>query len=308
MISMIIKPNNSPYYGKDGDKFTYSQIKERMLKEAENDVSLRVVFDNKQKDSIIIYGRGDLHLGIILEKLRREGFEMSVFPPQVIFKEGEGKEKLEPIEELTIEFDKEFITPLIDMTMTRFGEISDSIDLNNGKVKVVLEIPTRGMFGLRTRLINMTKGHVIIQSKLKGFEPFKGEIKRTNRGVILSMQKGKCTAYALKDAENHGELYVVPGSEVYEGQVIGEMTKEGGEVELNPCREKATSNVRTTSKDDNIKLLPAKSFTIEECMSILRGDELIEVTPKNIRIRKKVLDNAMRRKLRREGKLDSMVL
>ena len=308
MISMVIKPNDSPYHGKDGEKFTYTQIKERLLKEAENDVSLRVVFDNKNKDSITIFGRGDLHLGIILEKLRREGFEMSVFPPQVIFKEGENKEKLEPIEEITIEFDKDFLTPLIDLIMPRFGEISDSTDLNNGKVKVVLEIPTRGMFGLRTRLINMTKGHIIIQSKLKGFEPFKGEIKRTNKGVILSMQKGKCTAHALKDAESHGELYVSPGSEVYEGQVIGEMTKEGGEVELNPCREKAVTNVRTTSKEENVKLLPPRQFTIEECMSILRGDELVEVTPKNIRIRKKVLDNAVRRKLRREGKLDNTIL
>lgn len=302
MMTITLTPNDSPYHGKDGDKFTYLQIKERVLKEAENDVSLRIEFDPAKKDTITLFGRGDLHLGIIVEKLRREGFEMALFPPQVIYKIGDNGEKLEPIEELTIEFDENFEMPLMEMVTPRHGEIIESDRIGHGKVKLIVEIPTRGMFGLRTRLINMTKGNVIIQSKLKGYEPVKGGIKRTNRGAIISMNRGKCTAYALKDAENHGELYVYPGFEVYEGQVIGELSKEGGEVELNPTKEKAVSNVRTTSKDENIKLLPCKSFTIEESMAILRGDELLEVTPKYLRIRKKVLDFAERRRMKRDGR------
>lgn len=305
MISMNIRPNDSPYHGREGDKITFQQLKDRLLKEAENDVSLRVQLDPKSKDMITIYGRGDLHLGILLEKLRREGFEMALNPPQVIFKYDDNGIKMEPIEIVTIEFGEEFMDFLIDMLMPRHGEIVTSKNLNNGKVKVDIDIPARGMFGLRSRLINMTKGHVIIQSKLKGYEPFKGPISRISKGAIIAMYRGKCTSYALKDAENHGDLYVCPGTEVYEGMVIGELNKEGGEVELNPCREKVLTNVRTTSKDENIKLLPIKTFSIEESMVTLRGDELLEVTPKSLRIRKKVLDISMRRKLKRENKLQN---
>lgn len=304
MISLVIKPNDSPYHGKDGDKFTYSQIKERLIKEAENDVSLRVEIDPKSKDSVQVFGRGDLHLGIILEKLRREGFEMTLFPPQVLFKFGEKGEKLEPIEELIIEFEEYFLDPLINIIQDRFGEIVNTTNLSDNRVKVILDIPTRGMFGLRTRLINLTKGHIVIQAKVKGYEPYKGPIKRSNKGAIISMVKGKCTSYALKDAESHGDLYVVPGNEVYEGQIIGELNKEGGEIELSPCREKVMTNVRTVMKDDNIKLQPVRTFTIEDCMVMLRGDEVLEVTPKYLRIRKTILDNGMRRKMKREKRIN----
>lgn len=303
MITVMIQANDSPYYGKEGDKFTYLQLKERLIKEAENDVSMRVEFDQVKKDIIKIFGRGDLHLGVIIEKLRREGFEMSLYPPQVIFQIDEKGKKLEPIEIVTVEFDDNFLNTLIEMLMSRYGEIINTKELGHGKLKVEFEIPTRGMFGLRSKLIGMTKGNIIIQSKLKGYEEFKGPIARINKGSIISMSKGKCTAFALKDAENHGELYIVPGQEVYEGQVIGELSKDGGEVELNPCKEKVLTNVRTTSKEENIKLMPVKTFTIEECMVILRGDELLEITPKSLRIRKKVLEFNVRKKMRREGKL-----
>lgn len=303
MISVMIKPNDSPYNGKEGDKFTYNHIKERLIKEAENDVSLRVVIDPKSKDAIQVYGRGDLHLGILIEKLRREGFEMTLFPPQVVYKTDEKGNKLEPIELLTIEFQDHFLDTLLELIMPRFGEVKNTTDLNDRRIRVELEIPSRGMFGLRTKLINITKGHVIIQSKLKGYEPFKGQIQRVVKGAIICMVRGKCSEYALKDAEKHGDLYVTAGSEVYEGQVIGELNKEGGEVELSPCREKAVSNVRTTSKDENIKLQAVRTFTIEEYLMMLRSDELLEVTPKNLRIRKTILDSTMRRKMRRENRL-----
>ena len=303
MISLIISANDSPLHGKEGDKITYSQIKDRLLKESENDVSLRIVVDPKKKDKIQVFGRGDLHLGILIEKLRREGFEMTLHPPQVIFKQ-DGKNKLEPIEDLCIEFDEKFLDILIDMIQPRYGEIVETIDLNDNRIKVNLEIPTRGMFGLRTKLINLTKGHVIITSKLKGYEPHKGPIHRVSKGAIVSMIKGKSTIFALNSAEAHGDLYIGPGQDVYEGMVIGELKQEGGEVEISPIREKHLSNIRTKSTDDNIKLAPVKPFTIEECMVMLRGDELLEVTPKNLRIRKGQLDNKIRRSMKKQGKIN----
>lgn len=305
MISMTIKPNDSPLFGKDGDKFTYLQLKERLLRESENDVSMRLQIDPKEKDSLFVFGRGDLHLGILVEKMRREGYEMSLTPPQVIFKEEKGV-KLEPIEEVTIELDLEHLNVLIEMVQNRKGILGASEELPNGKSRITFDAPSRGLFGFRPFFISLTKGNVIITSKLKGYEKFRGAIKKNISGAIISMAAGKTTIFALKDVEKHGNLYVTPGVDVYPGMVIGELNKEG-EVEVNPCREKPSSNVRTVSKEENIKLSPPKNLVLEDCMVTLRGDEVLEVTPKNIRIRKVIADSAMRRKLRRESKVDEEV-
>lgn len=298
MISMTVKPNDSPYHGKEGDKFTFLQLKERLLKECENDVSLRVEFDPKQKDSIFVFGRGDLHLGVLVEKMRREGFEMALTPPQVIYKIENGK-KMEPIEEITVEIDTDHVNILLDSVQNRKGIMIASDPLNENKSRVVFEAPSRGLFGFRPFMIALTKGHVVIISKLKGFEEFKGPIKKSNRGAILSCQQGKSTMFSLKDVEAHGNLFITPGVDVYAGMVIGELNKEG-EVEVNPCKEKPSSNIRTVSKEENIKLAPPKVVSLEDCMVSLRPDELLEVTPKNIRIRKKILDSSARRKVKRE--------
>ncbi len=302
MISMTVKPNDSPYHGKEGDKFTYLQLKERLLRESENDVSLRVDFDQRQKDSIFVFGRGDLHLGILVEKMRREGYEMSLTPPQVIYKTENGK-KMEPIEEITVELDSDHVNILMDNVQNRKGVITNSDPLPEGKSKVVFEAPSRGLFGFRPFMIALTKGHVVIISKLKGYEEHKGPIKKSSKGAILSCHQGKTTTFALKDVESHGSLYVGTGTDVYAGMIIGEMNKEG-EVEMNPCKEKQLTNVRSVSKDENIKLAPARIPSLEDCMVSLRSDELLEVTPKNIRIRKKVLDSAARRKVKRERRDD----
>lgn len=298
MISMTVKPNDSPYHGKEGDKFTFLQLKERLLKECENDVSLRVEFDPKQKDSIFVFGRGDLHLGVLVEKMRREGFEMALTPPQVIYKIENGK-KMEPIEEITVEIDTDHVNILLDSVQNRKGIMIASDPLNENKSRVVFEAPSRGLFGFRPFMIALTKGHVVIISKLKGFEEFKGPIKKSIRGAILSCQQGKSTMFSLKDVEAHGNLFITPGVDVYAGMVIGELNKEG-EVEVNPCKEKPSSNIRTVSKEENIKLAPPKVVSLEDCMVSLRPDELLEVTPKNIRIRKKILDSSARRKVKRE--------
>jgi len=226
MISMTVKPNDSPYHGKEGDKFTFLQLKERLLKECENDVSLRVEFDPKQKDSIFVFGRGDLHLGVLVEKMRREGFEMALTPPQVIYKIENGK-KMEPIEEITVEIDTDHVNILLDSVQNRKGVMLASDPLNENKSRVVFEAPSRGLFGFRPFMIALTKGHVVIISKLKGFEEFKGPIKKSNRGAILSCQQGKSTMFSLKDVEAHGNLFITPGVDVYARMVIGELNKEG---------------------------------------------------------------------------------
>ncbi len=298
MISMTIKPNDSPYHGKEGDKFTYLQLKERLLKECENDVSLRVEFDPKQKDSIFVFGRGDLHLGVLVEKMRREGYELALTPPQVIFKVEDGK-KMEPVEEVTVELDTDHVNILLDSVQNRKGVMISSDPLNDNKSKVIFEAPSRGLFGFRPFMIALTKGHCQIISKLKCYEEFKGPIKKSSKGAILACHQGKATTFALKDVEAHGNLFISPGTEVYNGMVIGELNKEG-EVEVNPCKEKPSTNIRTVSKEENIKLSPPKQVSLEDCMVSLRSDELLEVTPKNIRIRKKILDSSARRKVKRE--------
>ena len=298
MISMTVKPNDSPYHGKEGDKFTFLQLKERLLKESENDVSLRIDFDIKQKDSIFVFGRGDLHLGILVEKMRREGYEMALTAPQVIYKVEDGK-KMEPVEEITLEIDTDHVNALLDSIQNRKGIMISSDPLPENKSKIIFEAPSRGLFGFRPFMIALTKGHCVIVSKLKGYEEFKGPIKKSARGAILSCHQGKTTTFALKDVEAHGSLFIGCNQDVYAGMVIGELNKEG-EVEVNPCREKPSSNIRTVSKEENIKLSPPKYVSLEDCMVNLRPDELLEVTPKNIRIRKKVLDSSVRRKVKRE--------
>lgn len=303
MITMTVKPNDSPYHGKEGDKFTFLQLKERFLRECENDVSLRVEFDPKKKDTIFVFGRGDLHLGILVEKMRREGYEMALTPPQVIYKIENGV-KMEPVEEVTVELDGNHVNTLFDVIQHRKGVMTGSEEVSENKMKITFEAPSRGLFGFRPFMIALTKGHCQIISKLKGYEEHKGSLNKSVKGSIISCHQGKTTLFSLKDVEAHGNLFIGPGVDVYAGMVIGELNKDGGEVEVNPCKEKPTSNVRTTSREENIKLAPPKISSLEDAMVALRGDELLEVTPKNIRIRKKILDSSARRKVKRERKND----
>ncbi len=299
MITMTVKPNDSPYHGKEGDKFTYLQLKDRFLRECENDVSLRVELNPKKKDTIFVFGRGDLHLGILVEKMRREGYEMSLTPPSVIYKIENGV-KYEPIEEIDVELDQVYVNDLLDNVQNRKGLMTDSQDIDEKKIKITFEAPSRGLFGFRPFMITLTKGHCVITSKLKGYEEFKGSLKKSSKGAIISCHQGKTTPFSLKDVEKHGNLLIGAGVDVYSGMVIGELDRDGAEVEVNPCKEKPASNIRTTSKEENIKLAPSKLQSLEDMMVGLRPDELLEVTPKNLRIRKKILESSARRKMKRE--------
>jgi len=258
-----------------------------------------------QKSNIIIFGRGDLHLGILLERMRREGFEMALNPPQVIFKEEKGV-KLEPIEEISVELGSELANDIIEQINSRKGTLVSQNELNKERVRIIFDAPSRGLFGFRPFLIALTKGNVIINSKLKGYDKYRGLIKRNTKGAIIACAAGKASSYALKDCEVHGQLYIEPGSEVYAGMVVGELIREG-EVEVNPCREKHTTNVRAAGKDEFYRLSPSKNFSIEEAMVLLRNDELLEVTPKNLRIRKKVLDTSVRRRNFKNSKKEDEV-
>lgn len=306
MISILIMANDSPLQGKEGTKWTFNELRDRLIEESRNDVSLRVEFDQKKKDAITVYGRGDLHLGVLIEKMRREGFEMSVTPPQVIYKVEKGK-KLEPVEHVTIEIADEFVSLLSDQIINRKGEMKDNKELPNNRMIVEFEAPTRGLFGFRPFFIQQTKGNVVIQSKLKGYEPYKGPIKAATNGAILSMAGGVASAYSLKDVEKHGLLYITPGTPCYCGMVIGELNKADGEMDVNPCKEKPTSNVRAAGKEDFFRLSPPKVKSLEDIIVNLRPDELLEATPVSLRIRKVILDKDERKRLIRDKKYDDML-
>jgi len=244
-------------------------------------------------------------LGILIEKMRREGFELALTPPQVIYKEEKGV-KYEPIEELSVEIDQDHVNSLLDNIQNRKGVVISTEALPSGKSKILFEAPSRGLFGFRPYLITLTKGTVIIVSKLKGYEKYRGPLKRIMRGALLSMTQGKCTMHAMKDLVDKGPLYIVPGSEVYAGMVIGELIKEG-EIEVNPCKEKPTTNVRSVNKEENIRLSPVKNFSLEEALVLLRTDELLECTPKAMRIRKRILDSGVRRKIIKSSRMEDEV-
>lgn len=297
MLSITVNVNTSPLCGKEGQKVSSNHIRERLSKESENDVALRVGFE---KEGFELQGRGDLHLGVLVEKMRREGYEMSITPPTVVMKK-EGNKILEPIERLTIEVAHNYIPSIIDNLSDRKGTLVTAEEIDNDKQRIIFDVPTRGLIGLRSQLLNETKGTAVLHSELHGYQDYKGPMKKNMKGALISSTDGTCTAYGLKELESKGTLFVRPGSKVYNGMVIGEHTKDD-DVELNPTKEKKLTNVRSVGSEEKIVLSPPKIFTLEDAISYVRDDEIIEVTPENIRIRKKELDPVMRKKARRDNK------
>jgi len=307
MLSIEVSVNTSPLAGKEGSKLTASALKERLGKESENDVALRVnAGDEKggaRKDTNIeVQGRGDLHLGVLMEKLRREGYEMSITPPKVVLKT-EGKKILEPIEKLIIEVGHEYSAAIIENVISRKGTLENCEEINTEKQKITFHIPTRGLLGLRSELLNDTKGTAVVITEFLEYQEHKGALKKTRKGAIISPTDGVCTAYGIKELEVHGSMFVKPGTKVYNGMVIGEHLKED-DIDLNPTKEKKLTNIRSVNAEEKVILHAPRVFTLEEAIPYVRDDELIEVTPENIRIRKKELDPSQRKKLRRDAKND----
>jgi len=290
-IGLRFMPNSSPFAGREGKFVTSRQIKERLEKELEINVGLKVDFS--KGDSFEVFGRGEMHISILLENMRREGYEMAVSQPQVIIKEENGT-KLEPYEEVVVDIPSEFQGPVIERLSNR-GFIMQNMIPNDTQVRLIFNGPTRGLLGYKNQFIIDTKGEGILASQFVGFEPYAGEIKKRQVGSMISMATGKALGFSLWNLQDRGQLYIGPGTEVYEGMVIGN-TSKGEEMTVNPTKGKNLTNVRASGSDEAIDLVPFKSLTIELGLEIMADDEYLEITPQSVRLRKSLLKETDRKK------------
>ncbi|GAB6283519.1 MAG: translational GTPase TypA [Ignavibacterium sp.] len=291
-ISMTFTVNNSPFYGKEGKFVTSRQLRDRLYKELEHNVALKVQ-DTNSPDSYKVSGRGILHLSILIENMRREGYELQIREPKVIYKEINGK-KAEPIEVLIVDVPDEYAGKVIELVGQRKGELLKMENKGNIQ-KLEFHIPSRGLMGLRTKLLTATSGEATMHHRFFQYEYFKGTINRSNNGVIISMDEGTATAYAIDSLQDRGRFFIEPGEVVYRGQIIGEHSKEN-DIEVNIQRGKKLSNMRASGSDKAVKITPATKFSLEEALEYIHEDEMVEVTPKSIRMRKLYLDPIERKK------------
>lgn len=297
-ISMTFSVNDSPLAGKEGKNLTSRVIGDRLFKEAEGNVSITVK-KSAEEESYEVAGRGELQLGILIETMRREGFELSIGRPKVLFqKDKDTGETLEPIEEIFVDLDDEFTGTVVDKLIQRKGEMIDMRPSGVGKTRIKFLIPTRGLIGYYGEFLTDTRGSGIMNRSFHSYAPHKGPIEERSRGVLVSVANGKAVPYALFFLKDRGTLFVHPGDPVYEGMIIGEHSREN-ELEVNPTKEKQLSNCRAAGKDENIKLPNPREMSLEQAIAYIKNDERVEVTPKSIRLRKKYLDSITRKKMSR---------
>jgi GTP-binding protein len=290
-LAMTFSVNNSPFAGREGKFITSRQIRSRLYKELQTDVGLRVE-DTDATDAFKVSGRGELHLSVLIENMRREGYEFQVSKPEVLYKIVDGK-KLEPMEKVTIDVGNEFMGIVIEKLGQRKGEMTTMSESNGGYARVEFVIPARGLIGYRQEFMTDTKGNGILNAVFEEYAPFKGEIPKRQDGSIIVFETGETTTYGLNSAQERGILFIGAGVPVYSGMIVGS-TPKGLDIEVNVCRKKAQSNVRASGSDDSLKLSPPKNMSLEECLEFIEDDELIEVTPLNFRVRKKILDSTKR--------------
>ncbi|MBN9298731.1 MAG: translational GTPase TypA [Filimonas sp.] len=300
-MNMTFSINNSPFYGRDGKFVTSRHLRDRLMKETEKNLALRVI-DTDSGDSFLVYGRGILHLGILIETMRREGYELTVGQPQVIVKTIDGK-KCEPYENLVVDVPQEFASKVIDLVTRRKGEMH-VMETKGEMQHLEFEIPSRGLIGLRTQMLTATTGEAVMAHRFTEYKPWKGLIPGRNNGVLLSKSQEKTTGYSIDKLQDRGTFFVDPGEDVYAGQIIAEHIKPGDLV-VNATEGKKLTNHRASGSDDATRIAPKTLMTLEECMEYIQGDECIEVTPNFIRMRKVVLDEEERKKVAKTMKADA---
>ena len=292
-MSMLFTINDSPFFGKEGKFCTSRHISDRLSKELEKNLALRVHPMEGSMDKWIVSGRGVLHLSVLVETMRREGYELQVGQPQVIYKEIDGQ-KCEPIEELTINVPTDFSSKMIDMVTRRKGDLL-GMDAEGDRVNITFEIPSRGIIGLRTNVLTASQGEAIMAHRFKDYQPFKGEIIRRTNGSMIALEAGTAYAYAIDKLQDRGKFFIDAGEEVYGGQVVGEHVHDNDLV-INVTKAKQLTNVRASGSDEKARVIPKTEMSLEECLEYIKGDEYVEVTPKNIRMRKITLDHLERKR------------
>ena len=296
-MSMLFTINDSPFFGREGKFCTSRHINDRLQKELEKNLALRVKPLEGSTDKWIVSGRGVLHLSVLVETMRREGYELQVGQPQVIYKEIDGQ-KCEPIEELTINVPNDFSSKMIDMVTRRKGDLL-GMDTEGDRVNITFEIPSRGIIGLRTNVLTASQGEAIMAHRFKDYQPYKGEIVRRTNGSMLALETGTAYAYAIDKLQDRGSFFIDPGDEVYGGEVVGEHIHENDLV-INVTKAKQLTNVRASGSDDKARVIPKVEMSLEECLEYIKADEYVEATPKSIRMRKIILDHLERKRANKE--------
>lgn len=298
-LRMTIGINTSPFAGQDGTFVTSRKLRERLYREAEADVALRVE-DSESSDQFLVSGRGELHLGILIENMRREGYEFQVSKPEVIVKEIDGR-KMEPVESVEIEVSSEYQGAVVELLGMRKGQLQDMVVLDNGNIQFKYIAPSRGLLGFRQQLLTATRGEVQVHTLLAGYEPYAGEIQTNEFGSLVAWETGSATSYAIHAVQERGQLFITPGTEVYEGMIVGQHIREN-DLDVNVCKKKHLTSIRSATKEETLKLDAPRQMTLDDAIEYLKDDELLEVTPKTFRLRKKYLRKNERAKANKQKK------
>ncbi|MEC0179807.1 EF-Tu/IF-2/RF-3 family GTPase, partial [Paenibacillus favisporus] len=300
-LQMTFLVNNSPFAGREGKWVTSRKLRERLLKELETDVSLRVE-ETDSPDAFIVSGRGELHLGILIENMRREGYEMQVSKPEVIVKEIDGA-KMEPIERLLIDVPEESMGAVMESLGSRKAEMVNMVNTGSGQVRLEFLIPARGLIGYRTHFLTLTRGYGVMNHAFDSYGPLhSGQVGGRHQGVLVSSETGTSTFYGMMGVEDRGILFLEPGTEIYEGMIVGEHTRDN-DIIVNICKEKQLTNVRSATKDDTVKMKTPRLFSLEQALEYLNDDEYCEITPKSVRLRKKILNKSERERAEKHRKM-----
>ncbi len=295
VLSMTFSVNDSPFAGKDGKFVTSRHLRDRLMRELDSNIALRVE-ETDSADSFIVSGRGELHLSVLIENMRREGYEFQVSNPVVIYKDIDG-EKCEPIEHLTIDVPDEYTGTIMDSIIQRKGELLNMTPTAQSYTRLEFDIPSRGLIGYRNEMLTATKGTGILNSILDRYEPYKGEIQNRTRGTLVAWETGESVTYGLYNAQDRGTLFIGAGVKVYEGMIVGENARLE-DVVINVCKKKHVTNTRSSSADEALRLVTPREMSLEQCLEFIADDELLEVTPNNLRMRKRILDTELRAKAR----------